>query len=379
MPLRSHTKKGERRNVISLVAGELIWVESRGANPPDVLVPSEYAPVFAVDLPLAQHRMRVAALPFAIEDRVAQPINELHMALGPEVAPRRYLASVADAGRMALWQADLAASRIVPRRILPDATLLCPPSGDATWAVKVEAERVRVKTRDHEAFGTSIGLFDTLWRSAGCPVLQQVGPEWPPAFPKVVGRVDDGSDSDQAPYTVDLRQGAHKAAELDYALPLKIAAVFIACAAIAHTAILVLDTTSAGNAVAARRVEAERVLASVAPLGVSSADAATTLAAMLPPAGGDARTGRFLPLLSRVSKSIQADVSGVAIQALSYDEADGALLLKIEAADLPALERLERNLRDAGFSTDSGGATVGDGGAQSSITVREAAPGAAGG
>ncbi len=375
MPVRSHATKKDRHGLVSIVASELVWIETGDADAPDVLVASEYAPAIAVDLPLAQHRMRVAALPFAIEDRTAQPLDELHVVLGPEVGARRYLAALVSRTQMAAWLAVLAAHRVTPRRIIPDATLLAEPEGDAGWAVRVEGERVLIRTREHEAFATSAGLFDALWSAAGRPAVQQVGPIWPVGFPDPVDRVDASSLSTRGRNLVDLNQTPHHAGAQRFAGPLKIAAGIIASAALAHTAILSLDTAFASGAAAQRREAAARVLSAVAPLVPPDSDPGAMLADMLPNGSAEAGTSRFLPLLSRMSASLQPVSNGVAMQALTYDAADGALQVKIEAADLPALERVAKSLMESGLNAQSGGATVGDGRAESAVTVRET-PGA---
>lgn len=371
MPIGSHVKRNDRHKLASIVSGELVWIDTNGIDPPDVLVASEYAPSFAVDLPLAQHRMRVAAAPFAVEDRVAQPIDDLHVALGREVSPRRYLVSTVAKAKMSEWRAELAARLVTPRRLIPDATTLRPPEPAAGWAVRVDGERVLVRTRDDEAFATSIRLLPALWAAAGCPALQQAGPGWHAALPVPVLSFDAIDAAPARRDDVDLGQSAQQDSERRYSVPLKVAAAMLAAAAAAHTAILSLDAAFVSSALSERRTEVSRLVASVAPLAPAGDDPATVLAGMLPGGGSNAGASRFLPMLAQISSAIQPVAEGIAVQALSYDAADGAMLVDIEASDLPALERVERSLTAAGFSTESGGASVGEGRAESSFTIRD--------
>lgn len=379
MPIGSHVKRNDRHKLASIVSGEFVWIDASGVDPPDVLVGSEYASAFVVDLPLAQHRMRAAAAPFAVEDRVAQPIDDLHVALGREVWPRRYLVAVVAKTKMSAWRAELAARGITPRRIIPDATTLSPPEGAAGWAVRVDGERVLVRTRDHEAFATSIRMFQALWAAAGRPALQQAGPDWPAAFPDPVLPFDAALALPPGRDDVDLGQSAQRGMERRYAAPIKIAAVMLAAAAAAHTAILSLDAFFVSSAVTERRAEAARLVASVAPFASAGEDPAALLAGMLPGRGDSVGTSRFLPMLTHISSAIQPVAEGVAVQALSYDAADGAMLLDLEASDLAALERVERSLVSAGLATESGGASVGEGRAESSFTIRDGATAGGGG
>ena len=57
-------------------------------------------------------------------------------------------------------------------------------------------------------------------------------------------------------------------------------------------------------------------------------------------------------------------VQEVTLRDLSYSAEDGGLSLSVEAPDLPALQRVEAELRGAGLSVSSGVATTGDGSAE---------------
>ena len=87
--------------------------------------------LLAVDLPLASARQR-AALPFAIEDRIAEPIDDVHVALGDEIAPRRYLAGVVRHDDAAGWT-ELAEAG-ARAAMVPDVLAL-PIAGAGDWAV----------------------------------------------------------------------------------------------------------------------------------------------------------------------------------------------------------------------------------------------------
>ena len=145
----------------------------------------------------------------------------------------------------------------------------------------------------------------------------------------------------------------------------------IAAAALAHTAILSIDAAFVTAGATHRREEAARLLSSVAPLVPAGDDPGANIAGMLPNSSAQSEMSRFLPLLSRASSSMKPISEGLAIQALAFDAEDGALQLKIEASDLAALELVEKSLTEAGLDAQSGGATIGEGRAESSITVRD--------
>jgi len=338
-----------------------------------VLAPAEYVPVFAVDLPLSQHRMRLEALPFAFEDRVSQPIEDLHIALGPEVGQRRYLAAVVAKERMSAWLAQLAEAGVVPGRILPDASVLPAPETGAAWSVLVENERVLIRTLEGEAFATALALFDALWNAAGRPPLHQLGANWPDLMPQPESKRLDFVIASPSGPAVDLLQGAFRGPRGRFDAPLKIAAGILVAAILAHTALLATDTVIASRAVTQRTSEARAVLATVAPDLALAPDPAAVLTRMLPRAGDGGSGSGFVALLARASAAIELVSGGVTLQSLAYDEADGALQLRVEASDLPSIERIDRAFQQSGLSTQSGGAAMAEGRAESMITVRDTA------
>lgn len=373
MSMRRVRQITHRDNIITFVAGEPSGIVDGVGDAPDVIVEGEYVGVVVVDLPLAQHKLRVAAAPYAIEDRVSQPLSELYVVLGPEIAPQRFLVSYVDRARMDGWLTKLAELGIVPGRVLPDAMLLPEPDSTTAWTTKVDGERVLVRTGGHEAFATSATLFETLWSAAGRPDLYHIGDDSLPAHIPVTPGVNA-----PARHVIDLIKGVRTGATGKYAAPLKIAASLIGVAALAHMAILAIDTAVVSSAAEQRKDEAARLISSVAPAADIGADPASVLEQMLPGGEGADRRGAFLPLLSRVSTSLQPVAPGLAVQALAYDEADGALELKVETADLPALEGITSALTDAGFKAQSGGASVADGRAESTLTIRDSLGPAAG-
>lgn len=368
MPARSHSASLDHRPLVRLGPDGVVWLKAAGSGDPDVLVPSEYAPVFAADLPLAQLRLRMEALPFAVEERLSQPLDEMHVALGPEIAPRRYLAGVVAIATLRRWMDVLSAARISPRRIIPDATLL--PEPGAGWSVAVNDGRVLVRTREGEAFAASPAIFDAMWNAAGRPDLQQVGPAWLSELPPATVASEAVSPSGAARFEVDLLQGWRVGGEIGLRKPFAIAAGILAATALAHTMLLAVDTAVATRAADQRLAEAGQMLAALAPNMAGEPDPVAALERMLPEPGAAGERSWFLPLLSRVSIALQPVSAGLAFQALTYDSADAALVIRIETSDLAALETVQQSLRDAGLDAQSSGSTVGDGRAESTLIVR---------
>jgi general secretion pathway protein L len=74
------------------------WFLDHGPRGGTLFVPGEDVLLLAVDLPIASRRHRMEALPFAIEDRIAEPLDAVHVAIGAQLSPNRYLAAVVKHG-----------------------------------------------------------------------------------------------------------------------------------------------------------------------------------------------------------------------------------------------------------------------------------------
>ena len=83
-----------------------------------VLVPAGDTTTFAVDLPARGARLR-AALPFALEDYVADEVEELHFAAGKRLSNGKLPVTVVSRGMMEHWlerleQAGISVARVIP-------------------------------------------------------------------------------------------------------------------------------------------------------------------------------------------------------------------------------------------------------------------------
>lgn len=89
-------------------------------RPVIVLVPSTEVLSVAVDIPAKGGARLRAALPFALEDQVADDVDELHFAHGTRLANGRWPVAVVRKARMEEWLERLAAADIEPSRIVPE-------------------------------------------------------------------------------------------------------------------------------------------------------------------------------------------------------------------------------------------------------------------
>ena len=349
-----------------LAADAAVLREAADGGPATILVPTEQVLLTAVDLPLPLRRQRLAALPFAIEDRIAEPIETVHVALGQAVSPGRYLAGVVAPAVMLGWTAQAAAAGLAQAALVPDALALPVPAAGA-WSVDRTGDRVLVRTDDGTGFAVSAARLAALWAAAGQPACILFGDPLPDAIPGVSADIVVGGLAERLRLpALDLRQGAFARPRRGTTALWRRAAIVAGCGLLAHGAIAAADTIALQRIAAERKAETRAIVERIAPGTLSDGDLAEVAGDLLPVAGAPGGAA-FVPAMARISGALGA---GVTLRSLAYDAAAGTLVLDVTAADLAAVQAVEARLRAAGLSAAGGGGTVAAGGAEGRITVQ---------
>jgi general secretion pathway protein L len=125
-------------------------VLQRGADPLDtvaarvergdrvlVLVPGERVLLHHVSIPARSRSAQLQALPFALEDRISEDLDAMHIVPGPRLPDGQLLAAVVARRDMDTWLGWLQQSGLRPDHLLPDTALLpdAPPGSlQIYWA-----------------------------------------------------------------------------------------------------------------------------------------------------------------------------------------------------------------------------------------------------
>ncbi|XOZ34188.1 type II secretion system protein GspL [Halomonadaceae bacterium KBTZ08] len=119
-------------------------------------------------IPGRQKRMIRQALPFAVEEQLAQDIDSVHLALGSQKQNQWQVAAM-DRGRMDAYMAWFQAFGYPVRAIYTDAMLL--PMGNHQWTILVEGDQALLRQREggwYEVPVDSLSVFmDSLIESDG--------------------------------------------------------------------------------------------------------------------------------------------------------------------------------------------------------------------
>jgi general secretion pathway protein L len=341
----------------------LVGPADAGLGEDALALPGELALMLRVPLPLPSHRQRQAAVVYAVEDLIAEPLDAAHVVLGPELGAGEYLAVVVAHRDMETW-----AARTGPgRRLVPDVLAVPVPAAGACAVREIDG-RVLVRRADGTGYAARADRFEAFWRADGAPQIVLYGGRLPDDLPvSASGLMPAGPPADVLRF--DLLQGPYARARHGTRRLAARLGVVAALALAAHGAIVAADTFALGRIAqdreAALRAELSRRLPGLPealPLDVALLRALPQAAA-----GG----GGFLPLMARASEALGPMIGEVAIRNLAWDAEDGGLALQVEAPDLETLQGVEAALEAAGLSVSAGVATTGDGAAEARYVVRD--------
>jgi general secretion pathway protein L len=326
-----------------------------------------------VELPARRASELRQAVPFALEERLAEPVESLHFALGRRSGDRVEVALVAR-DRIAGWLETLATHGLSADAMVADAHLLA-GSGDEARVARL-GDRLLLACADG-AFALPVGDWprwraglgpgpvqalaaDGRWHAEAEPVPLQ-RPVFLRALADRVGQAPDLLQGEFAPR----RRVAGRQRQWRWAAGLAAAALLLA-----------LVEAGAGVLVEQQRREALRaqmtqVFSQALPAARMTADPAAQLAAemgRLQRAGG-AQGGPFAVLAAVAPRISQ----GSRYRLAALDWRLGTLELEIATADVAALDALRESLAAAGLAVELTGVTPAEAGVRGRLRVRAAA------
>ncbi|MFD1786592.1 type II secretion system protein GspL [Sphingomonas floccifaciens] len=330
------------------LTGEAL-VASDGDGPATVLVPSEAVRLIAVDLPLPTRAKRVVALPFAVEELIAEPIDSVHLALGVELSPRRYLVGVVRHDRMAEWVARLAVEGLDHAALVPDALALPVPAA-GEWAVELGETRALVRAGDGTGFAIPAPLLRTAWEAAGRPRTIAYGT----ALPADMSDTADALPLDSlarrllAP-PLDLRQGIYAARRTGLPSFWRRIATVAVFGLLAHVVIAAIDTLALRGIADARAAETRALVASRAPgTSLPQDGLAVAVADLLPSPAAGGGANPFLPAATRLSGALAP--LGARLSVRSMRMAGGSLIVDLDSSDPAFAGRVRTALSNGGVT-----------------------------
>ncbi|MBX3564087.1 MAG: general secretion pathway protein GspL [Sphingomonas sp.] len=327
--------------VWTLAGDRLIIVDASG--PATILVPTEQVRLFEVDLPLPSRAKRMAALPFAIEDRIAEPVESVHIALGAEVGPKRYMVGVAGHDAMARWVAIADSAGLGHAAIVPDALTL--PAVVEEWWVDIRGDRALVRG-DDGAFACPVAMLPAAWQAAGKPDFVHSG-DTPPVGMASAAKGDlapEGVAERLARPVLDLRQGLYARRYAAYSSIWRRLGWIVALGAAAHIVIATADTLML-RSIANRRAADTRALVATAAPGITIGEDLVGDVTNLLPTATSGRPDSFIPLVTRVSGALAPLAGSLTMRAMTFQA--NTLTMDVESGDPGLAARIDAALKAA--------------------------------
>lgn len=336
----------------------IVETQLAGLGPGAVAIPSEEVTLVRVPLPLSTHRQRQAAAGFAVEDMIAEPLDMVHVSLGPELASGEYLVAVVRRAKIEAWAAKIGPAR---NRLVPDVMVL-PIPAPGSISVREVLGRVLVRRANGTGFATQADAFETFWRAEGTPQIVLFGGRLPEGLPVSATGLMPVTANPEA-LAFDLMQGQWRQGLGDgRKLALRLAAV-LAVTLVAQIGILAAKTVALQRIAVEREAALYSQLLARVPGLPKDAPLDLALRRAMPP-GQEAASSGFIPLAARVSEALLPKVGSISVRNMVFTAEDGTLAILVEGPDLATLQDVENNLAGAGLAAAPGVATTGDGTAE---------------
>jgi general secretion pathway protein L len=342
-----------------------------------VLVPARDVLRTRADVPLKGGAKLQQALPFALEEQLAEDIDVLHFAAGARGEDGRLDVAAVRRDTLAGWLAALEAAGIVPQRVCSEADAVAPMPNTATLAVQEDAA-VLVEpdgtstAMDADAVEGVLALWLARRPAAGDPeavplhlvaygspgALAPLEPVWDELRPRVetldVRVLAEGllprlaAQAATAP-GVNLLQGAYaRRSGVGAWWPAwRVAAALLAAFALLATAAALLELRALRREVAALDATIDQAFHYVFPDAGPIQDARAQLSSQLQLLGGQGggASHEFLDTLRAVAQALSAN-GGARVEAVSYRT--GTMELRLRAPNVEALDRIQQLVSQSG-------------------------------
>lgn len=330
-----------------------------------LILPAEQISLMATVLPVRGARAKRAALPFALEDRISAPLEDVHIAYCRALdAPDHVLAAVVDRKVMQA-AADAGDSPVLPEIF----ALPAPEAVDESpvWAVWLSGGRALVRVSDGTGFVVGVAMLPLLWQQAARPQIKSYGD----VLPDIIDTISYAArppKPDAKDLGVDLRQGVFARKATDWSRHLKRAAMIAGVGLIGHLGIMVADTVALTRIAERERAAAQAAIDTVLPGLIVTPDVQPILRRLEPAAPAPSGSA-FLPILGKMSATLLEADNQIRFRRLAFADTPARLTMLVEVPGLDDLQQAERLLRAGGFGVTSGAATASAGVAEAEFTV----------
>ncbi|MDX9739850.1 MAG: type II secretion system protein GspL [Gammaproteobacteria bacterium] len=332
-----------------------------------VLAPGEDMLLTAVNIPARNRQRLLQALPYALEERIAQDVEQMHFAPGVRRADGSVPVAVLERELIDRWLGELREAGIEPARMIPDVLALPYQPGD--WTLAIDGGVALLRTAPQSGLAIEIDSLAALLAAA----LEEAGDARPERLH--VHAPQSGIADFEALATMGLEVIAHPQADsalammapqattgeaidllqADYTRRERLggnwrrwrpAAITFAVLVAVNLGVLIYDQLRLSRQSAQLQADVEAIFRQTFPETQRVVDPRVQMErglASLHRGGGE--SGGFLNLMRDVSETLGSS-SGVVIQRIAYQ--DRRLDISMHVPDLQQLDTMVRRLGEQG-------------------------------
>lgn len=354
------------------------WPAPGDVEQATLIAPAESVLLLPAPALPGSRRQREQALPFAIEDQLAAPVEQSHVVLGEGAAAD--VVAVVARDDLQRWLDAARAAGIEPDRVLPEAWLLLEPDSDAATGAVALCEGARALLRHARAgaivcAATELPEWIAITRGDAAAATQLIvaGEAREPALPHAqVQRTGDALSwlAQRLPTVapLDLLRGAYAPRRRTGAArrQWRIAAALLVAAVLCAFAFAIGERIALERRLERTTHVMESLYRDVEPDAQRIVDPAAQLRSLAQRQGGGTAGGP-LDLLARTAPVL---ASGTIYTLDAIDYRGGALEITLRAPDVAALDALRERIAALSLEVELTAATPGSGVVEGRLRVR---------
>ncbi len=348
-----------------------------GARRVVVFVPAADITFRQVAVPTRNRARLTAAVPYLLEDLLADDVEDLHFAIGERGADERLAVAIIARARLDAWLAALHEAGIQPAALVPEVLVL--PYQAGAWTLYCEPEQVLGRTAaqsgfvfdaDNLAFVLERTLAEadprpeSVWLYAAGGAVDVAAAVMTEAGVIIQPQADPGSSlalfagQYHEPTSLNLLQGVYSRREQLGKLwrPWRPVLVLLALWVITQFGLKLYQHNTFGTEHERLRAEVNQIYLNTFPDAKRVVDARVQMEQRLAALrGGGGQSAGFMELMAALGDSQVAN-SGVELRRVAYK--DGELNVALTIGDLQRLEQYKNQLVSGGLSVEIQSATA---------------------
>jgi general secretion pathway protein L len=376
----SSVHHGELKEVALRHQGERLFV---------LLPAAPLLPLFATLPPLQGQKLR-RAVPYAVEEQLAEEVENYHFALGKRQADGSLPLLAVNREQMVAWQARFAEAEFKPHACFNEAQLLPWQPGEPSLLLEPDGALLRLSA--HEAYRLPLAGLDTLLQLALARAVDEVkalrifdargegaeSPSWHGQLGELQQHYEVIADpllllaAGHDPHAIDLLQGEFGRKEQLGRLwrPWRVSVALLGGWLLLSGGEALYDYQRLATEERRLYQAVEQVYRATFPEAKNVANPRVQMERKLAELQGGGGGGAFVALLAQSGPVLSA-AKGVVLQNLRYRL--GELEMELELADLPALDALKASLQQQGLEVEIRNASSRDNRVEGRVAIREMA------